>query len=251
MHNCLILGSGRSGTSMIGGLLAKAGYFMGDDLLPANNSNPKGFFEDVTVNAINEQILEPLSFKATHPFARWFTDYPLTYGQHWLARVPVGIKIPSPQSAIDKIKEVTLRTPFCFKDPRFSYTLSVWRPHLVNTVFLCVFRDPATTAASINKECGDDERLHSIKMNFDNAVDVWTLMYRHILEIHRHQGEWLFMHYDQVLSGDVFDRLEEFIGTNVDRSFPEKKLRRSSSARHVPRKSQQVYAQLCELAGYR
>ena len=30
MRNCLILGSGRSGTSMIGGILHQAGYFVGD-----------------------------------------------------------------------------------------------------------------------------------------------------------------------------------------------------------------------------
>jgi len=44
MKNCIILGSGRSGTSMVAGTLAKSGYFMGDNLYPARESNPKGFF---------------------------------------------------------------------------------------------------------------------------------------------------------------------------------------------------------------
>jgi hypothetical protein len=45
-RNCLILGSGRSGTSLAAGILAQAGYFMGDELWPVNIGNPKGQFED-------------------------------------------------------------------------------------------------------------------------------------------------------------------------------------------------------------
>ena len=45
-RNCLILGSGRSGTSMAAGILARAGYFMGAELWPADIGNPKGYFED-------------------------------------------------------------------------------------------------------------------------------------------------------------------------------------------------------------
>lgn len=55
--NCLILGSGRSGTSMLAGILHQAGYFMGDKLHKPELSNPKGFFEWMTINQINEQIL--------------------------------------------------------------------------------------------------------------------------------------------------------------------------------------------------
>jgi hypothetical protein len=93
--------------------------------------------------------------------------------------------------------------------------------------------------------------LHSINMNFRNALDIWTLMYRHILEIHMREGKWMFIHYNQLLSGEIFERLEAFTGSVVDRSFPEKKLSRSFSDRNVSIKSQRVYAQLCELAGYR
>ncbi|NIM13858.1 MAG: sulfotransferase family protein, partial [Candidatus Aminicenantes bacterium] len=55
MKNCLILGSGRSGTSMIAGILHKAGYFMGDNLYPPRSANPKGFFENWEINEINEK----------------------------------------------------------------------------------------------------------------------------------------------------------------------------------------------------
>ena len=48
---------------MVAGSLAKAGYFMGSSLIPARSANPKGFFEDVEVNMINESLLAPLVFE--------------------------------------------------------------------------------------------------------------------------------------------------------------------------------------------
>jgi hypothetical protein len=54
MRDCIVLGSGRSGTSMVAGALAKAGYFMGDRLYPARDANPLGFFEAPEINSINE-----------------------------------------------------------------------------------------------------------------------------------------------------------------------------------------------------
>jgi len=57
MNNCIILGSGRSGTSMIAGFLHKDGYFLGDRLYKSRDSSPKGFFERKETKSINEQIL--------------------------------------------------------------------------------------------------------------------------------------------------------------------------------------------------
>ncbi len=42
----VVLGMHRSGTSAMTGLLSKLGASPGSDLLPANPSNPKGFFEN-------------------------------------------------------------------------------------------------------------------------------------------------------------------------------------------------------------
>lgn len=271
MHNCIILGSGRSGTSMLAGTLAKAGYFMGDDLYPPRDSNPKGFFEDPVINGINEQILEPLDYKTTHPFrtavcnaavtfagslgarigAAIGTDYPLTYGQRWLERVPVDQSIQSSDEMIQQIKKVIQREPFCFKDPRFSYTLPIWRPYLKNTVFICIFRDPGATASSIIKECKDMEYLQSVIMNFEVAIEVWTQMYRHILDVHRHTGKWMFIHYNQMMNPEVLEKLGKFTGAEVDYSFPDIALRRSFCDRKIPSKTQKMYAELCHLAGYK
>ena len=251
MRNSLILGSGRSGTSMVAGSLAKAGYFMGSCLVPARSANPKGFFEDVEVNMINESLLAPLVSERLVLLGReFFRSRPLE-GQRWLARIPLGSKIPCPQETAERIRKVTQHESYCFKDPRFSYTLPAWRPFLKNTALICVFRDPASTAFSIVKECREASYLHTLRMTFGRALRVWNLMYRHILTLHRHEGDWLFLHFDQVTQGDGLKRIENFLGVRTDASFPEMSLRRSfPTSVSIPRRAIRVYKDLCELAGY-
>lgn len=252
MKNCIILGSGRSGTSMIAGSLAQAGYFMGEHLVPAYDANPKGFFEDVEVNMINEDILAPLTRKRIVVLGReLFRSRPIV-GQRWLAHVPVGTPMPCPDGTDARIEAVTRRLPYCFKDPRFCYTLPVWRPFLKDAVFVCVFRDPSTTAASILKECREASYLRTLRISFSRAIKIWAEMYLHILKNHRREGDWLFLHYDQAIGGDGLSRLERFVGARVDASFPETGLRRSSPPRdlRVPKRVGQIYRELCDAAGY-
>ena len=250
MRNVIVLGSGRSGTSMVAGSLAAAGYFLGHDLLPPSPSNPKGFFEDVEVNAINEDILESVVPRRPRVLGNTlFKDRPLRY-QRWLARVPLSAQLQSKPAVDERIKKVVSNVPFCLKDPRFSYTLPLWRPFLENTVFVCVFRHPTATATSILRECRDDVRLHSLAMNTKRALQVWTLMYRHVLEIHRHTGSWLFLHYDQMVAGDGLDKIASLAQAKVDRAFPEKRLQRTVATESVLPEVKQVYETLCSLAGY-
>ncbi len=56
----IVLGCGRSGTSLVAGLLASAGYFMGPRLHPPREANPTGFFEGEVVKDVNEALLDPL-----------------------------------------------------------------------------------------------------------------------------------------------------------------------------------------------
>jgi hypothetical protein len=144
----------------------------------------------------------------------------------------------------------TSRAPFCFKDPRFCYTLAAWRPFLPDTVFCCVFREPARTANSIVKECQTADYLAGLPMDFPGAVEVWTLMYRHILEAHRQDGEWVFLHYDQLFQPTGPERLEAALGARVDRRFPDPGLKRSPAEGPIGPDTLGAYQELCRLAGY-
>lgn len=243
MRNCIILGSGRSGTSMVAGTLFRAGYFMGNKLLPSNDDNPKGYFEDYEINAINEDLLGPLIPKRVKILGREYFRYQPLKSQRWVAWLPIGVEIPCPPEIAQRMQRATLKEPYCFKDPRFCYTLPVWRPYLKDVVFVVVFREPAKTAVSILKAC----QHAPIRITFKRALKVWTQMYKHILEIHRHKGDWLFLHYSQLLSGEGLDRLETFLHAQVDHSFPDASLSRSFSTVRIPKETERVYKSLCEL----
>ena len=59
MRSCVVVGCGRSGTSLAAGILAESGCDPGADLVPADSGGPTGFFESRQLNAINERLLAP------------------------------------------------------------------------------------------------------------------------------------------------------------------------------------------------
>jgi hypothetical protein len=223
---------------------------MGDRLHAPRDANPKGFFEDYEINGINEVLLAQVVPPPPPLVGKWlFRDRPGQW-QRWLARVAVGTPITCPNDIAKRIRKQVQRQPFCYKDPRFSYTLQAWRPFLVDTAYICVFRDPSSTVKSILKECRDAPYLQSLHINAAHALEAWALMYRSILEVHANSGEWLFLHFDQMLEGDGLDKLEAFLGASVDRSFPEVSLRRSVGNQDIPAEARQIYRDLCERASY-
>jgi hypothetical protein len=236
---------------MVAGALSRAGYYMGEGLMAANNSNPKGYFESREIEGINEDLLSQVvpPRRDGRIIGRFLRHRPGKY-QRWLAQVPLTKTIPCPAAMANRIAQASAHQPFCFKDPRFCYTLPVWRAFLETTKFVCVFREPAVTAVSILKDSQEAEYLRWLHVTFRRAVAVWTLMYTHILEKHRHQGVWLFLHYNQVLSSEGLEQLETFLEAPVDRSFPDSRLRRTAATQSVSRETQRVYETLCRLAEY-
>jgi len=236
---------------MVAGTLRNTGYFMGDNILVPKRGNPKGFFEDHEINCINEQLLSQVTPNQPRGWLSRFFRSRHCGGSRWLAEIPPTLKIPSIPHLAQRMAEQTSRRPFCFKDPRFSYTLPIWRPFLADSVFVCVFREPERTAYSIVKECREAPYLRKrFSMSFNRAVRVWELIYQHILDIHRYEGEWLFIHYDQMLHGSGIKRLEAFLGVQADGDFVESDLKRSPSTTRVGARARRIYADLCKLASF-
>ncbi|MDJ0688714.1 MAG: hypothetical protein QNJ41_09400 [Xenococcaceae cyanobacterium MO_188.B32] len=256
MHNVIILGSGRSGTSMVTGVLAKAGYQTGNNYLGQNNSNPKGFFEDYEVNTINEDILSLVIPHCPEIIRKQFFPSMTYYRARWLARIKPGIAMKTKPSINERIKKIISSKSFCYKDPRFSYTLPVWRPFLdpKGTVFICVFREPFNTAISIVKECQDSQALHPLKMTKNIALKVWLYMYQHILrqyEEERDKSRWLFVHFNQILTGEGLEKIQLLTKASVDKTFPDKSFNRTKIQEDtMPKKIEHIYKKLCSLASY-
>lgn len=253
MRNCIILGSGRSGTSAAAGALITANpeYYSGGDFVPPRISNPDGTFEPVTIRSINEDILaQVVPQRPSATATNNYRDMP-TQWQRWLARIPVETSIPSTESIQNRIKEQIQKEPFCIKDPRFSYTLNVWQPYLKDCVFVCMFRHPAETAKSIVRFTQEFELMKDFEISYNQALEVWTLLYKHILEKHYPMGgKWLFLHLDQLFTDEGMNRLAEITDAKINRSLINKNRVRTKFLQKVPTHTQSIYDQLCELAGY-
>jgi len=250
MRSCVVLGSGRSGTSMVAGLLAGAGYHMGDQLLPATASNPRGYFEDRAVNALNEDLLGQVLPRRPEGALGRLYPHRLHYGHRWLARIDVGVTLSSTFEIEGTMRTLTTRRPFCLKDPRFCYTLDCWRQVLDDAVYICVFREPTRTAASMIADSRERTYLQGMRLTRRRALEVWTSMYEHVLERHHREGRWLFVHYEQVLAGSAIARIEDLVEADVDSGFVDPALKRSRASGRLPDRTASVYRRLCELAGY-
>ncbi len=257
MRNLLILGAARSGTSMLAGCLAAGGYFMGGDLIERDAHNPRGYFETVHINRINERLLGqavpsiPQTPRAFRRLYRYLYRGRFAQGERWLASVPVGATIVAPPSEERHIRALTRQVPYCLKDPRLSYTLSAWRPSLhPDTAFVCVFRDPSVTAQSIRAFRLSHVARPRPPLSLLGIMESWRHTYEHVLQVHRHEGDWLFLHYDQIMDGSALSALAAFSGAPVDGSFPEPSLRRSRATVDAPAEVLATYRALGDLAGY-
>lgn len=250
MRDCLILGSGRSGTSMMGGILHDAGYYMGERLYPARDSNPKGFFENADVNGTNERILA--DYCDEPPDGRHTIHAP-GKGQYWLmalaSSVTVDCRHPEIEAAITRMAG---HRPFAYKDPRFCYTLPVWQRLLpAETRYIVVFRSPEVTVASILKECAAMPYLASLQMDADLALEAWIALYRHALKHSRlAPGHFFFVHYEQLLDGSALHGLSAFLDVPLQHGFVDRGLNRSRPVFEAGCEAREVYADLCALAGY-
>lgn len=107
----LVMGMGRSGTSLLMQVLQAAGFDCGTDLLPADEHNPKGYIESVSVISFNISVLNAASGTPGEQF-----PLPDEAEIERLIGIPIPVKFPLHDFAV--------------KDPRLTLTFPVWYPYL-------------------------------------------------------------------------------------------------------------------------
>ncbi|MEM1127805.1 MAG: sulfotransferase [Bacteroidota bacterium] len=257
-RSLFIVGSPRSGSSLVAGLLADPRYHFGNvvagnRVMTGDARNPKGYFETGLVNRINEAILAPSARRLDGLFKRPFRGQGLirrlllphvtTWGEHLLYRFPAETTFAPPPLEIVAYMQQVVKPPFCLKDPRFCYTLSFWQALAPQAGTLCVFRDPYVTARSM--------LAWPWALTPKQALQIWTCQYRYALQQADDTEDWLFLHYDQALDGSAWDRLAAFSHAALQTDFPERTLKRSKRLDASPYPpADALYADLCERAGY-
>jgi len=256
MYNCLILGFGRSGTSLLGGILHHSGYYVGSHLHPPRFSNPEGFFEDIVINRINELILEPYDYfklSSTFPeFSKPFSPYVPNKGHRWLTFIIQGAKIQcSDTEIIQKIDTaIRLKSPFAFKDPRFNYTLPVWLRFLPkNTKFICIFRNPVAVIKSVIKECNTMDYLKDFYVDEELVFKLWYNSYAQLLYTTKSEGykNILFVSYEDLLGGKSLNLISSHLNAIINESFIQPKYNRHTSEGKMPQYVKELFDALNQL----
>jgi hypothetical protein len=145
----IVLGMHRSGTSALTGMLAKAGFTAPSDLIQADDANPKGYWESLSINKLNEDFLEEME-------SHWSSSIPLPTG--WSESISAR-KWRS--SLIDIISETFGGAELpTIKDPRFCILITGLEPwlesRLIDTSFFIPIRHPLEVSNSLLQAQGTD-----------------------------------------------------------------------------------------------
>lgn len=143
----VVLGSPRSGTSALTRLLAAFGIDLGDEMVPANPNNPRGFWEDTAIQHINTDLLKLADRHLGLPgLSRTRVDSSSEYDRlHQEAKSLLGQRFAT-------------RELWAFKDPRMNRLLFFWQPVFAEMScqanYLLALRNPAAVADSLCASSG-------------------------------------------------------------------------------------------------
>ena len=192
----VILGMHRSGTSMIGGVLARLGINMGELFRDTRIvSNPLGFYEDINFLNLNKEILNEAGGSWENP--------------------PKMELILSQQGKFDDNiqKLINNKTQLWgWKDPRTSLTIRLFLPYLQNVYFIVCYREPKAVANSLHKRSG---------MQYDKAIKLYEIYEREIENFFKDYPnlQKLKLNYKEIISnprGNV-DKIINFLDITVNK----------------------------------
>ena len=143
----VVLGMHRSGTSALAGVLARLGCDLPTQMMPANEFNPKGFYESILAYNLNDAILASGG-------SGW---------DDWQAFNPDWIRAPQAAGFLARGVEVLAEeygsSPlFVLKDPRICRLMPFWAQLFeacaVQPLYVNTHRSPVEVARSLQKREG-------------------------------------------------------------------------------------------------
>lgn len=182
----VVLGSGRSGTSLLMQALAALGMGLSEDMIEARRDNPEGFFEDARIVKIQADLLRGLKAWPYHPLP---TD--------WLTR-------PETRAAEEKLRTLLREHAaqsgiWGFKDPRTASFLPLWQRLFqeegIAPKYILALREPGSI-------------IHSFMQAYATPAEIAELVWlRRTCDALWHtQGECHIVHYE-----DWFSRAAEVV----------------------------------------
>lgn len=234
----IVVGAPRSGTSLVAGLLADAGWATGPRLLEASEANPRGFHEDRDVTELNDELLVPHLPDATR-----VADDPGRLA--WASVLDPGVEVRADDVQRRRMSTLLPASPGMVKDPRFAYTLDAWRPVLrPATSFVAVVRDPAEVAVSLRDMWRrDPDHFAGFELTVDHGLALWEAINKRLGAL-LEAGRWLVVDHAELLAGTAVEELGAFVGRPLDAGGVDRTLHRSRTEEAAPSSLRARYADL-------
>lgn len=197
MNNVLIVtGMHRSGTSLVTNWLDRAGLWVGDELIGADRTNPRGHFEDIEISYFQRGILE------------------INGLNHLVTQNDIVYIDPSfyegAKRLIDKRADKQI---WGWKDPRTALLLDFWKELIPSARFLLVFRNPAEVIDSMVRRDScrvRAERRYRLRRTFETPsywihyAEVWQRYNSELINFCRqHPEDTLLFNIQTVLEQSV------------------------------------------------
>lgn len=232
MRNVIILGSIRSGSSMLTATFRDTGAYFGEDIMSPSIANPYGYYECHKINRLNNQIIRKIIYKKVRfPFKRLSNHLrPSIYDDQRCLMLAAPRHISNvnlSDGIINEIAKIASQEPLCLKDPRFSVTLPFWRPFFQkNTRFIVTFRDPFRTVDSMLRNA---KEIYTPPLPLDESwgLKVWYRNYYRLLHGFANREDWFFAHDEQIFAGNALPAIEKFVDTKLNTDQINPSIRRS------------------------
>jgi hypothetical protein len=181
MNNCLIIiGMGRSGTSLVSSVLQKSGLFIGDSLLGATPHNINGHFENVDFYNFHKKALAFLSLN---------TD-------GWVLQTIEELNNEFEIEAREIIKQNS-REQWGWKDPRTTLFLPFWEKLIPEAKYIFLYRNPWDVADSLFRRAKDPFMDEDPVL----ALKFWDFYNKQIINMYKkHEAESILINIDDILN---------------------------------------------------
>ena len=137
--NIIVLGFHRSGTSLIGSILDKLGFFYADEnyQLKPQPDNPQGFYENKQILNINEKILRLYN-------SDWHKPLGIYKSQKLINSSEINFEIKKTIEYLNRHKI------WFIKDPRMCLTFAHWKKYIQDPIIINVERNEVEICQSLS-----------------------------------------------------------------------------------------------------
>lgn len=215
----VVLGSGRSGTSLIMQIMHSLGLQVSTNLIESSVANPLGPFEDKEIFELQSALINDLGGNVTIPMPEgWLQDKPTFHATSDLADLL--------QRRLMKLDGL-----FGFKDPKTSMLIPLWvrvfNKLKLTPVYVLAVRDPSATMASFQMQYNQPNYMtelvwlvRMVEALNDTAADCFIAHYEAWFDkpLPLAQSLMNFTGLDKYFQGDLSEMLKQKVKPNLNRA---------------------------------